>query len=305
MTPPSAGLHHVTAISGPARRNADFYLDVLGLRLVKRTVNYDDPGTYHLYYGDAIGSPGSLITFFPWEGGAGGRPATRGVTEVAYAVPEGSLAYWQDRLKEHRIEAAPTEREGAPGLTFSDPDGLRLALVEAAEPGSAWEGGPIPPEHGAGLFHSVTFTVADGGPTRALLEEVLGFRAAGEWLHPGREGARTGAIRLLADPEGRGSSFGSGAVHHVAFRCADSMEQEAIQRTVMERGLNVSPVMDRRYFKSIYFREPGGILLEVATDPPGMAIDEPLDSLGDNLMLPTWLEPQRAAVEGQLPALGR
>ncbi len=303
MTLHSAGIHHVTAIAGNAAANRRFYTDVLGLRFVKRTVNFDDPGTWHLYYGDELGRPGTLMTFFPWGNGAGARRGTRGVMQVAFAVPEEALGYWRQRLTSSGLEVE--EAEGGRALRFADPDGIGLALTAASPPDSEpWAGGPVPPEHTIRAFHSVTFSVREPDRTRELMQDIFGYTPAeGDpalLIPSGNAGG--GAVRVVEDA-GTRSSWGAGVVHHVAFRCAGSAEQEQIQQALTDRGLRVTPIVDRRYFKSIYFTEPGSILLEVATDQPGMAIDEPREALGERLVLPTWLEPQRATIEAQLPPL--
>ncbi len=303
MTTPSAGIHHVTAIAGNAAANRQFYTELLGLRFVKRTVNFDDPGTWHLYYGDENGRPGTLMTFFPWGDGATGRRGTRGITEVAFAVPQEALGFWSARLAKHGVKTQ--EAAGGGMIRFDDPDGIRLALAAVAAPDSqGWEGGPVPPDHAIRAFHSVTFSVREPDRTGALLQEVFGYTPSESdsslFLPSGNPAG--GAVRLAQD-SGTRSSWGAGTVHHVALRCSGAEEQERVREAIESRGLRVTPIVDRRYFKSIYFTEPGGILLEVATDPPGMAIDEPVDALGERLMLPTWLEPQRAAIEGNLPPL--
>lgn len=304
------GIHHVTAIAGPAARNLAFYGRVLGLRLVKRTVNFDDPGTWHLYYGDEQGSPGTILTFFPWEHVAPGRPGAGLAGETAFRVPADAIPWWQRRLAEAGARLAePVERFGEAVLPFQDPDGLSLALVAApgatAEP--AWAGGEVPPERAIRGFHGVTLRLAEAAPTAAVLTDVLGFAEIG------REGARTryqtpgtvpgGIVDIEVDHAAPGQ-MGGGSVHHVAFRAADDAAQAAMARKLArDHRLQVTEQKDRNYFRSIYFREPGGILFEIATDAPGFAVDEPVAALGRSLKLPPFLEPYRSRIEAALPPL--
>ena len=307
----SHGIHHVTAISGPAPRNLDFYTRILGLRLVKKTVNFDDPGTYHLYYGDESGRPGTILTFFPWAHAAPGRLGIGETQETLFLIPQAALGFWTQRFVEKgvRHEAIAT-RFGERVLAFEDPDGMRLALVAVpgAAPG-AWGASGIPPEHAISGFHSVNLLVADAGPTGAILTDVFGF------AETGREGD---TIRFRADGTANGGIVdlrvgagmppgrqGAGTVHHVAFRAADDEAEFAMMRKLAENhGIRTTEQKDRNYFRSLYFREPGGILFEIATDIPGFAADEPADSLGQSLKLPDFLEPRRSAIETALPALG-
>jgi glyoxalase family protein len=314
MNPPALdlpGLHHVTAIAGDPRRNLEFYTRVLGLRLVKRTVNFDDPTTYHFYYGDAHGTPGSILTFFPWSGVPRGRPGNGQVYATAFAVPAGSLRFWSARLLAHGVTPGePVARFGADVLPFTDPDGLVLELVANGEPDARIA--PAHPEISAAQgirgFHGVTIAVIDAPRTQALLTGTLGWRVLGT------EGTRTrlspahatpGAyVDLLTDrslPRGRP---GAGTVHHLAFRTPTDDTQAAARAALVAAGSHVSPVMDRNYFHSIYYREPEGVLFEIATDPPGFAVDEPPETLGSALKLPAQYESQRAAIEAALPKLG-
>jgi glyoxalase family protein len=303
------GIHHVTAIAGPARRNLDFYTRTLGLRLVKKTVNFDDPGTYHFYYGDEAGQPGTILTFFPWEHAAPGRVGIGETLETVFRVPEGSLGYWTHRLVEHRVpHDAPVKRFGETVLAFRDPDGMRLAL--AAVPGikgePAWGGGEVPVEHAIRGFHGVSLLLDKAAPTAAILTDVFGFAEVS------REGALTrykagdtaiGGIVDLHEAGGflRGRQ-GAGSVHHVAFRAADDAAQaEMVQRLAERHGVRTTEQRDRNYFRSVYFREPGGVLFEIATDEPGFAIDEPAAALGQALKLPPIYEADRARIEAVLP----
>jgi glyoxalase family protein len=290
------GIHHVTSISGGAQRNVDFYVGTLGLRLVKRTVNFDDPGTWHLYYGDRTGSPGTLITFFPWEGAHGGIAGAGEVAATAYAAPGERILEWaESRGLGGRVQ----ERFGQKVLPFRDTDGSWLELVGSVEPG-------IPGTGSAGVtgFHGVTLSVRDPEPTARLLSEVLGFETAGE--EDGRlrldiRGEAPGRVVDLVQPESPAAArLGSGSVHHVAFRARDDAQQEEFREALLSRGFNVTPVQDRQYFRSIYFREPGGVLFEIATDPPGMLIDETIENLGTELRLPPWYEPARKRIADAL-----
>lgn len=309
MTP--SALHHVTAISGPAARNVRFYTEALGLRLVKKTVNFDDPGTYHLYYGDEAGSPGSVLTFFPWDHVAPGRVGVGETSRTSLRVPRASVGWWAQRLVETAVpHDAPVVRFGETTLAFKDPDGLSLALVgvEGAENEPGWTTASVPAEHAIRGFHGVTLLLRAAAPTAAILTDVFGHREIG------REGAVT---RYEAGGEGYGRFVdlhgagdvlagrpGGGSVHHVAFRAVDDAAQaEMARKLVGDHGIGVTEQKDRNYFRSVYFREPGGVLFEIATDAPGFAIDEPADTLGQALKLPAELERLRARIEERLPAL--
>jgi catechol 2,3-dioxygenase-like lactoylglutathione lyase family enzyme len=302
------GIHHITAITADAQKNIDFYAGVLGLRLVKLTVNFDDPGSYHLYYGDELGRPGTILTFFAWPGAFRGGIGPPQVTATAFTVPAGSLSYWTNRLSEAGVPAAALqERLGERVLAFADPDGLALELVASASPqGQPWAVGPIPAAHAISGFHGVTVSEEGYEETAQLLTEVMGYKLIGSEHNRFRYRAGTGdglaaVVDLLCSPDARHGSMGGGVVHHVAFRTKDDAQQSAWRKEIVFRGLNVSPVMDRVYFHSIYYREPGGVLFEIATDGPGFAADQPLEQLGAKLMLPAWLESGRAEIERALP----
>ncbi len=302
------GIHHVTAIAGEPQANIDFYAGVLGLRLVKLTVNFDDPGTYHLYYGDGQGHPGTILTFFPWPGAPRGRIGTGQATVTAFAVPEGALNYWQRRFQEHRIECKESRSVvDEPSLAFTDPDGLQLELVSVpdANPDRAWDHGPVPVEFGVRGFHHVTLCEEGYDRTAALLTETMGFRLiqsqGNRFRYVASAGGTGTIVDLLCTPAGRAGRVAVGTVHHVAWRTATDAQQLQWRAALSSRQYNVTPVIDRKYFHSIYFREPGGVLFEIATDPPGFAIDEPADRLGSHLVLPAWLEPSRAELERILP----
>ncbi|MFG1423803.1 ring-cleaving dioxygenase [Roseixanthobacter liquoris] len=304
------GIHHVTAISGPAQRNKTFYTDTLGLRLVKKTVNFDDPGTYHFYYGDEAGRPGSILTFFPWEHAAPGRLGVGETQETVLRVPEGAIGYWAHRFVEKGVaHDAPTKRFGESVLSFRDPDGTRLALVgvPGAEKEPAWSAGDIPAEVAIRGFHSVSLMVADAAPTGAILTDVLGFAEAareGSLVRYSTGAAMGGIVDLRVAGDFLRGRSGAGSVHHVAFRAADdAVEAEMVKRLAENHGIHTTEQKDRNYFRSVYFREPGHVLFEIATDIPGFAVDEPAAQLGQALKLPSFLEPRRAIIEQVLPAL--
>jgi len=303
------GIHHVTAIAGDPQRNVDFYTGLLGLRLVKLTVNFDDPGTYHLYYGDEAGRPGTILTFFPWPGARRGRRGNGQVATVSFSIPQGAMGYWQAQLKRHGVATGqPKSRFDEEALAFSDPDGLLLELVAhpAAESHAPWQEGPLPAARAIRGLHSVTLW-SSHERTAALLAETLGFRplpdAAGRSRFAATPDGPGALVDVIHRPDGEPGSGGAGTVHHVAWRTPDGAQQLAWRQTIGEQGLHVTPVMDRRYFHSIYFREPGGVLFEIATDPPGFTLDEPQAQLGTQLKLPPWLESRRAGIEQRLPPL--
>jgi glyoxalase family protein len=305
-----SGLHHVTAITADAQKNIDFYSGVLGLRLVKLTVNFDDPGSYHLYYGDELGCPGSIMTFFAWPGAFRGRVGQPQVTHTAFSVPADSISFWQQRLGASGVALAePAAVFEDPVLRFTDPDGLQLELVatRAADPTTPWTGAAIPEKHAIRGFFGITLSIIGYEATAKLLTAELGFERGPEIQNRFRFQAAAqgpGAIvDLLCTPGGPVGSVGAGAVHHVAFRAKDDAEQAAWRKLLVQSGQNVSPVMDRTYFHSIYFREPAGVLFEIATDNPGFTADEPAASLGTHLKLPRWIEPHRDQLVRALPPL--
>ena len=304
------GLHHVTAIASDPQRNLDFYAGVLGLRFVKRTVNFDDPGTYHLYYGDESGRPGTILTFFPWEHAGPGRAGVGLAQTTSFAVPAGSIGYWTHRLVETGVRhEAPAGRFGEPVLALSDPDGMSLALVGIAglEGQPAWSNGEIPAEHAVRGFHGVTLMLDEAAPTGAVLTDVLGFAEAGREDGHVRycSGSVVGGVVDIREAKGfLPGRMGRGSVHHIAFRAADDAEQAAMaQKLGQNHRLQPTGQKDRNYFRSVYFYEPGGILFEIATDEPGFTVDEPLASLGSELKLPAFLEPARKDLEAALPPL--
>ena len=304
------GLHHVTAITGDPQKNLDFYCGFLGLRLVKLTVNFDDPGAYHLYYGDASGTPGSLITFFAWPGAFSGRRGAGQAIVASFTIPQSSFGYWIERcLQWHVPHAGPLQKFDESYLLVHDPDGLAIELVAHPKSDSrkSWEGGAVPAEHAIRGLHSATLFEEGYVLSAKFLTDDLGFRLAKE---------ENNVFRFEAGDGGPGSFFdvkctpdlwkgvsGTGTIHHIAMRVTDDEAQKAWRAKLLEKGANVSPVMERTYFRSIYFSEPGGILYEIATDGPGFTADQSTEELGSKLSLPVWLEPQRPQIEEALPHL--
>ena len=305
------GIHHVTAIAGDPQRNLHFYAGVLGLRFVKRTVNFDDPTTYHFYFGDATGAPGSILTFFPWPDGQPGRVGTGQVADVALAIPPASLGWWLARLVAHGVRhEIPTRRFGGEQvLALRDPDGLRLELV--AHAGAAaregWGGGAVPSEHAVRGIHGVTLWEDGLEDTAALLTGQLGFREVASdgatFRYAAGDAAPGAFVDVRVAPDFWSGATGVGTVHHVAFRMTDDAEQAAVRQQLAGQGLNVTPPLDRQYFRSVYFREPGGVLFELATDAPGFLVDEPFELLGTTLRLPPQHERMRGDLERVLPPL--
>jgi glyoxalase family protein len=337
------GIHHITAIAGDPQRNLDFYRKVLGLRFVKRTVNFDDPSSYHFYFGDRVGTPGTVITFFPWPGARRGTRGNSQVVAASFAIPQGSLNHWSDRLKEHSITVENILRFGEQGLRFTDPDGLLIELIASDFPSP---GASRPPrdrdraEHredgGEGNFklsairefHAPTLQLPDSAPTEKLLTETLGFHQIAEegsrrrfglrsgphlnplpqgeanvLPHARAEGSTSTQLDLVERRDGPHGHIAVGTVHHMAFRTPSNEEQLKWREKLVDLGFMVSPVMDREYFHSIYFREPNGILFEIATEGPGFTIDEPAEHLGEGLKLPKQFEAHRSAIEQALPPI--
>jgi len=298
------GLHHVTINSGDPQENLDFYVGVLGMRLVKKSVNQDAPETYHLFYADGAGTPGTELTFFPWRGMPRGRSGTGSTSEVSLAVPTGSLGYWADRLAAHGVSRVERSvRFGEPVLTFEDPHGVALTLAETGDSRqfTPWAESAVTPEFQIRGLHAVRLVEASLEPTEGFLTRGLGFELAGEengWRRYAVAGGGSGRIIDVLVLAGSGRAVqGVGSVHHVAFRVADDAAQRRAQEQVRNAGGRTTEVIDRFWFKSIYFREPGGALFEIATDGPGFAIDEDVASLGEQLILPPFLEPHRAEIE--------
>ncbi|MBI2842985.1 MAG: ring-cleaving dioxygenase [Armatimonadetes bacterium] len=305
------GLHHVTAIAGDPQKNVGFYTGLLGLRLVKQTVNFDDPDTYHLYYGDESGRPGTILTFFPWPEAETGRRGTGQATTVSFVVPPESLGYWVDKFEGNGVVyEPPVTRFGEEEvIVLLDPDGLRVELVGRTEAESIapWERGPAPAAHAIRGLYGVSLSEEGYEGTASLLIKTLGFRLVeaenNRFRYEIGAGGPGATIDLICMPNGAPGLVSVGTVHHVAWRTPDDDQHKAWREEIVRAGLNVTPIIDRRYFRSIYFREPGGVLFEIATDPPGFTVDETLEELGAHLMLPPWLEHKRSVVEQILPAL--
>jgi glyoxalase family protein len=330
------GIHHVTAIASNPQKIIDFYTQILGLRLVKLTVNFDDPTTYHLYFGDEIGRPGTILTFFPWPDAPKGRRGTGQVITISFLIPVNSTSYWTDRLKNQKIHfQGPIRRFGdnEEVLTLYDPDGLELELVAHKSADNrtlnVWKEGPIPIEHAIRGFYSVTLSEEGYERTASVLTDELGFRFIGQDgsrfryqaadttiattttrtldkdesnnQHSYQGSNNNNIVDVLCLPYTQQGFIGVGTVHHVAWRTPTDKQQKLLRNKIVKAGLNATPVIDRMYFHSVYFREPGGILFEVATNPPGFTIDEKEDELGTHLMLPKWLEPVRKDLEKVLP----
>ena len=305
-------LHHITAIAGPAQENLDFYAGVLGMRLVKRSVNQDDPGTYHLFYADAEGHAGTDLTFFPWAELAPPRPGHGLAGEVSLAVPVGSLAWWGDRLSHYGAPVGAIEtRFGERALPISDPHGLRVALVEADAPPhrkfTPHEGSPVPAEHQVRGLHGARALERHLDPTKSFLENAMGFRhvgTEGSWhRYSVGEGGSGSYFDIAESPNTPRGVWGVGAIHHLAWRVDDDAHELAMRERVAASGAHPTPVIDRFWFRSVYFREPGGVLFELATDGPGFGVDEEPARLGERLVLPPWLEARRTEIEAALPLL--
>lgn len=306
MTRQTAGIHHITAFAGNAQANADFYAGILGLRLVKKTVNFDAPEVYHLYFGNETGSPGTLMTFFPFDGARKGRIGSGQVGWTTFVVPEGALPFWEDRLRRFSVPFIRSQRFGETYIQFADGDGLQLEIVERKQgPDSQWSFGGIPADKAIKGFGGAVLYSAAPKSTMNTLEQVMGLKRIGEdqdlvrFQAPGELG---NMIDVKTEPVARGHG-GAGTVHHIAWRASDHTDQERWRDWVLHHGFHSTPIVDRKYFTSIYFRETGGILFEIATDPPGFMRDEPYESLGEKLMLPEWLEPHRELIEQGLPPL--
>ncbi len=304
------GIHHVTAITGDAQANLDFYTRVLGMRLVKKSVNQDSPDTYHLFYADADGSPGTDLTFFPWADAALVQPGIGLSVEVSLAIPSGSIGYWRDRLAQHDITIESEEaRRGEHALLLRDPFGQSLALVATSDARefTAWDRSPVPTEHQMRGLHAVRLWERDLAPTANFLVNVLGFRSVGDdngWhRYEVGDGGSGKHLDIRELPNTERGHWGVGGIHHVAWRVKDEAAQLVVRERVQNAHRRPTEVIDRFWFHSVYFLEPGGVLFEVATDGPGFAIDESIESLGEHLVLPPWLEAQRATIEAELPQL--
>lgn len=302
------GIHHITAIAGNAKRNYDFYTKVLGLRFIKTTVNFDDPGTYHFYFGDQTGSAGTILTFFPWgDGIQQGRKGSGMATEIGYSVPQGSLYFWIDRFEKHNvIYNKPAVKFGERYLTFLDPDGLKLELIESKtrDDRKAWETDEVKANVATRGFHNITLTLNNIKPTAAILTDIFGFKLMDTEVNRYRYATDAvhgaGIVDLVELPEEARGHVANGSVHHVAFRVKNDEILMHFREKIAAAGFSITPQIDRQYFHSLYFREPGGVLFEIATDNPGFTVDETLENLGTRLQLPPQYEPQRAAIEAHL-----
>jgi len=304
------GLHHITAIASNARRNQDFYTRVLGLRLVKKTVNFDDPGTYHFYFGNETGAPGTILTFFPWEDIGPGRTGPGMATEIGYSVPAGSLEFWKERFTNEDVRHGEiSQRLGEQYLSFKDPDGLNINLIvsRTEDDRTPWTTDEIPAQYAIRGFHSITLTLRSIKPTATILTDIFGYQQSQQ------EGDRTryitdavenaSIVDLVEDTSGSAGYNAAGTNHHVAFRVKDDTILMEFREKIVKKGLHITPKIDRDYFFSLYFREPGGVLFELATDNPGFMRDEPLNELGTHLKLPKQYESSRARIEAVLPKL--
>lgn len=307
---PIEGLHHITAVADDSQQNIDFYRNILGQRMIKKTVNFDDPTTYHLYYADVNGTPGSVITFFPWGNSRKGLRGNGATNAMAYNIPENALDFWQEYLQRNGIQTLPIEqRFGEQVLAFDDPDGMQIELVASARQATLahWDAGPIEARFALQGFHSATLWLSQVEPTAAVLTSLMGYTFSGQEGSRYRFLAGKGALGNILDivhrPQGNRAVFGTGSIHHIAFQVPDDQTEMEYLQSLRAAGLNVSDVRDRNYFHSIYFRVPGGVLFEIATYHPGFTIDEPIEKLGEALKLPAWYEAQRKEIEASLPPL--
>lgn len=308
---PLSGIHHITAITGDAQQNFDFYTRILGLRLVKKTVNFDDPTSYHFYYGTEHGAPGTILTFFAWRGATPGRVGSGEIGAFALSVPRGSLSFWNKHLTRHNIETRTLTTFSDNAIAFRDPDNIELELVESDDHRPAWKNENVPFEYSIRGIHSAIMVVRDASQTTNFLQETMGFHFVDEESGHARfassdESGDKGAATFLDVTQSATSQhgqMGAGTVHHLAFRISDDKAQQSWREALLKQGFGVSPIMDRSYFRSIYFRAPGGVLFEIATDAPGFLIDEDWKTLGKSLKLPPQYENIRAQIEAVLPPL--
>ncbi|QHA93145.1 ring-cleaving dioxygenase [Bacillus sp. N1-1] len=301
-----SGIHHITAMVNDAQRSIDFYSGVLGLRLVKKTINFERPEVYHLYFGNGTGDPGTVITFFPWPDQLKGRTGTGQVGVISYVIPPQSIGFWKERLTKYEVETETSSRFGEDYLTFIDPDGLEIELVEREEgPLNHWSFGGIHPQVAIKGFGGAILNSGKPNKTANVLEELFGLDCIGQedsYLRFKSEAEIGNTIDIKLIPSVRGL-MGAGTIHHIAWRAKDDQEHQEWKNILEENGYYPTEILDRNYFNSIYFHESGGILFEIATDPPGFTVDEPLDELGEHLMLPTWLESKRLELEETLPSV--
>jgi glyoxalase family protein len=304
------GLHHITAIAGNAKQNLDFYTNVLGQRFVKKTVNFDDPGTYHFYFGDEIGTPGSILTFFPWEGIGKGHNGSGMITGIGYSVPSESLEFWADRFEQFNVKHEEiAEKFGEKYIHFEDPDGLKIDFIVPVKEDTrkAWETAQISKTIATKGFHNVTLTVKNVTPTAKILTDVLGYELLKQegnmyrFITNAIDNASV--VDIIEAPNLAPGINAAGTNHHVAFRVKDDNILMDYREKILSKGLNITNKIDRDYFFSLYFREPGGVLFELATDNPGFTKDEPLGELGTHLKLPKQYEAARKEIEKVLPKL--
>ena len=304
------GLHHITAIAGDAKRNFDFYTRVLGLRFIKKTVNFDDPHTYHFYFGDEHGNAGTILTFFPWGNEIQqGRKGSGMATEIGYAIPEGSIDFWIKRFEDNNvIYNKPAEKFGEKYLTFLDPDGLKLELTEVRDDSRRpWETAEVTSTVATRGFHHITLTLKDKTATAAILVSVFGYELVqtegNRFRYATTAVAEAALVDIVEIPSETRGFNANGTVHHVAFRVKDDAALMEFRDKIVKLGLSITPQIDRNYFHSLYFREPGGVLFEIATENPGFTVDEPLEELGQHLKLPAQYESQRDEIEKRLVKL--
>jgi glyoxalase family protein len=303
------GLHHITAIADNAKRNLDFYTQVLGVRLVKKTVNFDDPGTYHFYFGNEEGTPGTILTFFPWEGIGKGTNGSGLATHIGYSVPKGSLEFWKNRFQQFNVNFEEGEIFGEKLISFQDPDGLQIQFIESATPDNrkVWTTDDIKDENALKGFHNITLTLKKADPTIKVLTDIFGYdlqKQEGERYRFSTDAIDTAnLVDIIENDKIAAGRNAAGTNHHVAFRVKDDNVLMEFREKVMSAGLSITPKIDRDYFYSLYFREPGGVLFEIATDNPGFTVDEPLNELGQNLKLPKQYEAMRIQIEEALPKL--
>ena len=301
-----SGIHHVTALVGDPQQNVNFYAGILGLRLVKKTINFDNPEVYHLYYGDEAGQPGTIMTFFPYPDLPKGARGTGQMTYTSFSIPENALDYWMERLKKYNIPfQGPFNRLEESVISFDDYDGLGIELVaNAHDKRPSWSNGKIPGEFAVKGFYTVTLSEEGYERTAGLLTETMQHKLVTEkgnrFRYESGEGGAGNYVDVLCEPDSIRAKPGAGTVHHVAFRTSTAETQLDIRDQVVKLGYNTTPVLDRNYFTSIYFREPGHVLFEIATDVPGFTVDEALAELGTNLKLPSWQEENRALIESGL-----
>ncbi|TRW23933.1 ring-cleaving dioxygenase [Flavobacterium zepuense] len=302
------GIHHITAIAGDAKRNFNFYANILGLRFIKKTVNFDDPGTYHFYFGDEVGSAGTILTFFPWgDGIPQGRRGSGMATEIGYSVPKGSLELWVERFEKYNvIYNKPAEKFGERYLTFLDPDGLKFELIESATPDTRkpWETDEVKANIATRGFHNITITLNSITGTAAVLTDIFGYKLVAQEGNRYRYATDTvdqaAIVDLVELKDEKRGHVANGTVHHVAFRVKNDEILMYFRQKVADAGLSITPQIDRNYFHSLYFREPGGVLFEIATDNPGFTVDEALEDLGKGLKLPAQYESRREDIEAHL-----